>query len=83
MLILKGDLELEVKIDNFSEDLSQLFVEFQRLNLLNKYSDPQYFNVAKAERLIKYLKCVELFEEIGYDKVSLYENISDCYTGLG
>ena len=50
--------------------------------MLNKYSDPQYFNVPKAERLIKYLKCAELFDEINYSKSKLYENIADCYYGL-
>jgi len=60
-----------------------LFIELDKLNQLNKYTDMKYFKVPKPERIVRYLYCIKLFDDLGYDKTNLYENIADCYMEIG
>lgn len=53
------------------------------MNELNKYSDYDYFDVPKPERVIRLLKCLRLFEQLGYDLTGIQENLCECYVEIG
>lgn len=70
-LMLRSDLEFEIKDSSENADFTGIFQEFSILNELNKYSDPSFFDVPQPERIVKFLKCWKLFKKLGYDCSSL------------
>lgn len=80
--IIRGDLDLTIPDCEQGEDLTHLIDQFRILNELQQYSNPNFFDVSKPERILKYLQCFKLFKKLGYKVDKVCENIADCYESL-
>ena len=76
---MKDDNGLEIPRYEGTCDFEDLFENLEILNKLNKYAEISYFKCENSEKLMKYFKCLDLIEVLGYNKSGVYECIGDCY----